>query len=62
MHDRANYASALNAWLPQAQGRDAEAQTYVGDIYQQGLGTPPRYDQAAHGTKKLPNREIPGPR
>lgn len=47
MHDRANYATALNAWLPQAQAGDAEAQTYVGDIYQQGLGTPPRYGRAA---------------
>ena len=52
MHDRANYADALNAWLPQAQGGDAEAQTYVGDIYQQGLGTPPRYDRAAEWYQK----------
>ncbi|WP_205747328.1 caspase family protein [Desulfopila sp. IMCC35006] len=52
MHDRANYATALNAWLPQAQGGDAEAQTYVGDIYQQGLGTPPRYDRAAEWYQK----------
>lgn len=52
VHDRANYASALKIWLPQAQGGDAVAQTYVGDIYQKGLGTPPRYDRAAEWYKK----------
>jgi hypothetical protein len=52
VHDRANYATALQVWLPQAQAGDAEAQTYVGDIYQQGLGTAPRYDLAAEWYRK----------
>lgn len=47
VHDQANYTSALKIWLPQAQNGDPVAQTYVGDIYQKGLGTPPRYDRAA---------------
>jgi uncharacterized caspase-like protein len=52
IHDRANYATALAVWLPQARGGDAVAQAYVGDIYQQGLGTPPSYDRAAHWYQK----------
>lgn len=37
-YDRANYASALKVWLPQAQQGDAEAQVIVGEIYEKGLG------------------------
>jgi len=42
-YDRADYRTALNVWLPQAQGGDKEAQTYVGEIYERGLGLPPDY-------------------
>ncbi|WP_341326988.1 caspase family protein [Methylotuvimicrobium sp. KM2] len=45
--DRSNYATALNLWLPAAQEGDAEAQAYVGEIFQKGLGTQPDYQSAA---------------
>jgi len=37
-YDRADYASALKVWLPQAQQGDAEAQVTLGEIYEKGLG------------------------
>jgi hypothetical protein len=40
-YDRANYRTSLNVWLPQAQTADKEAQTYVGKIYEKGLGVAP---------------------
>lgn len=45
--DRANYASALKTWLPLAQSGNAEAQTYVGEIYEKGLGITADYTAAA---------------
>lgn len=44
--DRANYQTALKVWLPLAQSGDAKAQTYVGEIYEKGLGTKPDYVKA----------------
>jgi hypothetical protein len=46
-YDRADYRTSLNVWLPQAQEGDKEAQTYVGEIYEKGLGVPPDYAVAA---------------
>ena len=46
-YDRANYQTALAFWLPQAESGDAAAQTYVGEIYEKGLGTTPDYALAA---------------
>ena len=40
-------APALGIWLPQAEQGDAAAQTYVGEIYEKGLGIPPDYGAAA---------------
>lgn len=45
--DRADYATALKIWLPIATGGDAEAQTYVGEIFEKGLGIQPDYAAAA---------------
>lgn len=45
-YDRANYQTALQVWMGQAQSGDAEAQNYVGEIYAKGLGTPPDYAKA----------------
>jgi hypothetical protein len=42
-YDRADYRTALNVWLPQAQAGDKEAQTYAGEIYEKGLGLSPDY-------------------
>jgi Caspase domain/Sel1 repeat len=46
-YDRANYATALQVWLPRAQEGDADAQNKVGEIYERGMGTHPDYEQAA---------------
>jgi uncharacterized caspase-like protein len=51
-YDRANYATSLKIWLPKAQAGDAEAQTYVGEIYDKGLGLTPDYAIAAKWYQK----------
>ena len=51
-YDRADYRSALGVWLPPAQEGDAEAQNYVGEIYEKGIGGSPDYQQAAQWYKK----------
>jgi uncharacterized caspase-like protein/multidrug efflux pump subunit AcrA (membrane-fusion protein) len=51
-YDRADYRTSLNVWLPQAQEGDKEAQTYVGEIYEKGLGVPPDYVVAAAWYRK----------
>ncbi len=45
--DRASYATALKVWLPLAQQGKPDAQTYVGEIFEKGLGVPPDYQAAA---------------
>jgi hypothetical protein len=45
-YDRANYKTALNVWLPQAEAGNAEAQTHVGEIFERGLGGTPNYAAA----------------
>ena len=45
--DRASFASSLKVWLPPAQQGDSAAQTYVGEIYEKGLGVTPDYVTAA---------------
>jgi len=51
-YDRADYRSALNVWLPLAQEGDAEAQTYVGEIFEKGIGDTPDYASAITWYKK----------
>ena len=51
-YDRADYRSALNVWLPQAQEGDPEAQTYVGEIFEKGVGHTPDYPTAFHWYSK----------
>jgi TPR repeat protein len=46
-YDRANYATSLAGWMPQAEGGDAQAQVYVGEIFEKGLGREPDYATAA---------------
>ena len=45
--DRADYATALKVWLPLAKSGDGEAQNYVGQIFEQGLGLAPDFEAAA---------------
>ena len=46
-HDRANYQTALRIWMPLANNGDVKAQSYVGEIYEKGLGVQPNYQKAA---------------
>lgn len=50
--DRASYASALKVWLPTAEQGDPAAQTYVGEIFEKGLGVPADYAAAASWYKR----------
>lgn len=45
-YDRADFKTALNVWRPLAEQGDPAAQTYVGAIYEKGLGVAPDYEQA----------------
>ncbi|MDT0506962.1 caspase family protein [Novosphingobium sp. MMS21-SN21R] len=45
--DRADYRTAFQVWLPLAQAGDAKAQTYVGEIFEKGLGRERDYAAAA---------------
>ncbi len=44
--DRADYGTALKVWLETAEKGDAEAQYYVGTIYEKGDKGQPNYEQA----------------
>ena len=56
--DQANYATALKVWLPQAKAGDAEAQYYVGRIFERGLGVHPDYESAAEWYAKSAEQEF----
>ena len=56
-YDRANYATALAVWLESATAGDAQAQTYVGEIYERGLGIPPDYAQAAEWYRRAAEQD-----
>lgn len=45
-YDRADYRTALNVWLEKAKQGDAQAQNYVGEIFEKGLGQEPDYVSA----------------
>jgi hypothetical protein len=51
-YDRSDYATALKVWLPLAEEGDKVAQTYVGEIYEKGLGVQPDYALAAAWYRK----------
>jgi hypothetical protein len=46
-YDRASYQTALETWLDAAEAGDPQAQNYVGEIYEKGLGTQPDFAAAA---------------
>jgi hypothetical protein len=46
LYDRADFATAKALWETKAEGGDAEAQNYLGEIYEKGLGTDVDYPQA----------------
>src|SRR5262245_32545655 len=51
-YDRSDYATALKVWLPLAQEGDKVAQSYVGEIYEKGLGVQPDYALASAWYRK----------
>ena len=51
-YDRASYATSLQVWLPEAKAGDPKAQTYVGEMFEQGLGTTPDYETAVAWYRK----------
>lgn len=55
--DQASYATALEVWLPQAKAGDAEAQYYVGQVFEKGLGTTPDYESAAVWYRRAAEQE-----
>ncbi len=50
--DRADASTSLKVWLPQAESGDPQAQTYVGEIFEKGLGTEADYQVAAQWYQK----------
>lgn len=55
-YNQANSATALKIWLPAAQDGDKVAQTYVGEIYEKGLGIKSDYKLAAKWYIKAANQ------
>ena len=55
-YDRADYATALRVWLPEAEAGDPTAETYVGEIYEKGLGLAPDYALAASWYRRAADR------
>ena len=51
-YDRANFSTSLNIWLPRAKQGDPQAQTYVGEIFERGLGTQTDFLAAADWYRK----------
>ncbi|VUD47957.1 Localization factor PodJL [Thalassocella blandensis] len=51
-YDRADYKTALAVWLESAEKGDPEAQTYVGEIFEKGLGQEVDYVSAASWYEK----------
>jgi uncharacterized caspase-like protein len=54
--DRADHATALRVWLPQAEQGDPKAQTYVGEIFEKGLGVAPDHAAAAQWYRRAAER------
>ncbi|MCB1889699.1 MAG: caspase family protein [Rhodocyclaceae bacterium] len=53
VYDRADVDTALKVWMTKAEDGDPEAQTYVGEIYERGLGgAAPDYAAAARWYRK----------
>jgi hypothetical protein len=58
-YDRADYRTALKVWMAQAEQGDTSAQTYVGEIYEKGLGVPPDYGAAAQWYRRAADAGFP---
>src|SRR5712692_3137406 len=58
-YDRADYRTALKVWMAQAEQGDTAAQTYVGEIYEKGLGVSPDYQAAAQWYRRAADAGFP---
>jgi predicted nucleic acid-binding Zn-ribbon protein len=58
-YDRANYATSLAVWLPQAEAGDPQAQVYVGEIFEKGLGRAADHGVAAQWYEKAAVQNFP---
>lgn len=56
---RSSYETSLKVWLPLAADGDAQAQTYVGQIYEKGLGRQADYAKAAEWYRKAADQNFP---
>jgi TPR repeat protein len=56
--DAAKYDDALKLWLEQANTGDAEAQTMVGEFYEQGMGVSQDYAEAARWYEKAADQDF----
>jgi hypothetical protein len=59
LFDRANPNTALSVWMSAARAGDATAETYVGEIYERGLGRPRDYSAAALWYRKAADQGNP---
>ncbi len=55
-YDRADFKTALSVWLEKAKAGNVEAQTYVGEIFEKGLGVTPDYQAAFQWYTKAANQ------
>src|SRR5882757_9119456 len=55
-YDRANFATSLQVWLPKAKEGDPQAQTYVGEIFEKGMGQPSDPAKAAEWYQKAADK------
>jgi hypothetical protein len=55
---RSSYETSLKIWLPLAADGDKQAQTYVGQIYEKGLGRPADFARAAEWYKKAADQNF----
>lgn len=51
-HDRATLKSSLAVWMEKAKGGDAQAQYYIGQIYEKGMDGAPDFQAAAEWYRK----------
>jgi uncharacterized coiled-coil protein SlyX len=54
--DRASYASSFKVWLEPAKEGDPLAQTYLGELYEKGLGVQPDYTAAVEWYRRAANQ------
>ncbi|MGH7354290.1 MAG: caspase family protein [Candidatus Rokuibacteriota bacterium] len=57
--DRANLDTSRKVWQQLADQGDPAAQTYLGEIYEKGLGVPPDYQAAAQWYRKAADKGFP---